>query len=125
MRILFISLTVLAVMLLSNCGGSEPEVSYVADIQPILQRHCMECHIAGGSGYEASRLGMASYEELMKGTRYGAVVLPGDNLSSVLVMLIEGRADPSIDMPHGDRLPLEQAEIETIRRWVDQGAPDN
>ncbi len=112
-------------MLLSHCGGSEPEVSYAADIQPILQRHCMECHIAGGSGYEASGLGMASYQELMNGTRYGAVVLPGDNLSSVLVMLIEGRADPSINMPHGDRAPLMQAEIEMIRRWVDQGAPNN
>ncbi len=125
MRILFIPLTVIVVIFLSNCGGSKPEVSYAADIQPILRRHCMECHIAGGPGYEASGLGMASYEELMNGTRYGAVVLPGDNLGSVLVMLIEGRADPSINMPHGDRAPLMQAEIEMIRRWVDQGAPNN
>ena len=125
MRKLFIPLAVLAVMLLSHCGGGKPEVSYAADIQPILQRHCIECHIAGGPGYEASGLGMASYQELMNGTRYGTVVLPGDNLGSVLVMLIEGRADPSINMPHGDRPPLKQAEIETVRRWVEQGARNN
>jgi hypothetical protein len=39
-------------------------------------------------------------------------------------MLVEGRASPSMRMPHGrDRLDAEH--IETLRRWVDSGAPDN
>ena len=121
----FIPLAIFAVLLLSNCGRSEPEVSYAADVQPILQQACVECHVDGGSGYAASGFGMASYEELMNGTRYGPVILPGDSLSSVMMMLIEGRADPSINMPHGDRLPLKQAEIDTIKLWVDQGARNN
>jgi len=52
------------------------------------------------------------------------VVLAGDADSSVLVQLIEGRADPSLKMPHGDE-PLYHGEIETIRLWVSQGAADN
>ena len=55
---------------------------------------------------------------------FGPVVLAGDADSSVLVQLIEGRADPSLKMPHGDE-PLYQGEIETIRLWVSQGAADN
>ena len=46
-------------------------------------------------------------------------------LASVLVMLIDGRADPSLEMPHGDAKPLDAAEIETIRRWVEQGAKND
>jgi hypothetical protein len=61
----------------------------------------------------------------MKGTSFGPVVLPGDPLTSVLVMVIEGRADPSINMPHGGANPLTQQQILTIRRWVEQGAKNN
>ena len=79
----------------------------------------------GQAGYVVSGFELRDYETLMKGTQYGPVVLPGDPLTSVLVMLIEGRADPSLRMPHGDAKPLERAEIETIRRWVEQGAKNN
>jgi uncharacterized membrane protein len=61
----------------------------------------------------------------MKGTKFGQVVIPGDPLTSVLVMLIEGRADPSLKMPHGGAKPLTNDEIKTIRRWVKQGARNN
>jgi uncharacterized membrane protein len=46
-------------------------------------------------------------------------------LTSVLVMLIEGRADPAIKMPHGGAAPLTDTEIKTIRAWVQQGAHNN
>ena len=40
--------------------------------------------------------------------------------------LIEGRpgVDPSIQMPHG-KTKLTEAELTTIRKWVDQGAKNN
>ena len=79
----------------------------------------------GQAGYVVSGFELAGYESLMKGTRFGPVVLPGDPMTSVLVMLIEGRVDPSIRMPHGEGPPLSEAEILTIRRWVEQGARDN
>ena len=40
-------------------------------------------------------------------------------------MLIEGRVDPSIRMPHGGQAPLTAEEIGTIRNWVEQGAKNN
>jgi hypothetical protein len=110
---------------LSACQPSAREVSYSRDVTPILERHCKSCHMPGQAGYVVSGFELRDYETLMKGTQYGPVVLPGDPLTSVLVMLIEGRADPSLRMPHGDAKPLDRAEIEIIRRWVEQGARNN
>ena len=66
-----------------------------------------------------------SYNGVMQGTQYGPVVLPGDPDSSVLNQLVEGRADPSLTMPHGDREKLYAAEKEILRNWVGQGAKNN
>lgn len=113
------------VALLGGCGKSAEKVSFSADVQPILERRCAACHEPGQPGYEASGLRMNSYAALMEGTRYGPVVLPGDAMSSVLIMLVEGRADPSLKMPHGDARPPTSDEVMTLRTWVEQGAPEN
>ena len=115
----------LGALLLGACSKAEPEVSYSADVQPLLASRCGGCHTPGQAGYESSGLSTVSYEALMKGTRFGAVVIPGDALTSALTMLIEGRADPSIRMPHGDLPPLSAAEQLIVRKWVEQGARNN
>ena len=116
------SLLVSSALLLAACG--EKEISYKADIQPILQQYCVECHAEGGKGYEKSGLLLTNYEGVMKGTRFGSIIKPGDALSSTLIMLVEGRADPSIKMPHGkESLPKEK--IELLKQWVKQGAKNN
>ena len=109
---------------LAGCMG-EGAVSYSAEIKPILVANCQSCHERGGSGYEASGFSMANYDDLMKGTKFGPMVIPGDSEGSNLIVLMEGRADPSIAMPHGDAEPVSKAEIDTIRRWIDQGANNN
>jgi hypothetical protein len=102
-----------------------PTVSYQKDVVPILDKHCMSCHVPGQAGYVVSGFELGSYESLMKGTQFGPVVLPHDPLTSVLVMLIEGRVDPALKMPHGDATTPTADEILTIRRWVEQGAKNN
>ena len=62
----------------------------------------------------------------MKGTKMGPVIVPGQSLNSSLNRLIEGRpgVDPSIQMPNG-KVKLPEADLATIRKWVDQGAKNN
>ena len=116
------------IVLLFALGGcapsSEPQVSFGSDVRPILDRYCLECHQPGTAGYEASGYGVTTYAEVMKGTRYGPVVVPGDPFNSNLIILVEGRADPTIAMPHGDTKML-AAEIATLKTWIEQGARDN
>ncbi len=99
-------------------------ISFSADVRPILDKYCLECHVPGGAGFDASGFDMSSYESLMKGGRYGAFVVPGDPLASNLIILVEGRAHPSIRMPHG-REQLDKREIETLKAWVQEGARNN
>jgi hypothetical protein len=116
---------IFALTLLSGCGKeAPPQVSFSNDIKPIIQDHCIECHKPGGKGYEASGLDMRTYEALMKGTKFGPVIKPGDALSSTLMILIDGRADPSINMPHG-RTPLNADQNQKFKAWIDQGAKNN
>ena len=124
-RLAWLPAVALALVATSGCEKSAPVVSYQRDVAPILDKHCKSCHMPGQAGYVVSGFELAGYESLMKGTQFGPVVLPGDPLTSVLVMLIEGRVDPSIKMPHGNAQPLSEAEILTIRNWVEQGAKNN
>jgi Planctomycete cytochrome C len=110
------------VFMLSAC--SPRNVSFRADVQPILKKYCLECHVPGGAGYNASSFDMSSYETVMKGGSFGPFVIPGDPFTSTLNMLVEGRADPSIQMPHG-REKLGDREIEILKVWVQEGARDN
>jgi hypothetical protein len=69
---------------------------------------------------------MDDYDSLMKGTVHGPVIKPGDSFTSALVMLVEGRADPSLRMPHDEKGPAPtQAEIDKVKAWIDQGAKNN
>lgn len=123
----FLFCTLASSLFLAGCDNkpATPQISYAKDIAPILAQHCLECHDQGGAGETASGLLLSSYDGLMKGTKFGPVIKPGDSLSSTLVILVEGRADSSINMPHGDRPPLSKAQTETIRHWIDQGANNN
>ena len=68
---------------------------------------------------------MDSYDGLMKGTDGGPMVIAGDVEGSNMLVLMEGRADPSIAMPHGDLDSASAAEIATIKAWIAQGAKNN
>lgn len=116
-----------ALMLLTLTGcAMEPVMSYREDVDPILQEKCHRCHIPpAGEGYVSSGLSMASYDTLMQGTVFGAVVIPGDSKRSVLNKLTEGRAGDLMRMPHGQAKKLSAEEIEILRLWVNQGALNN
>ena len=115
-------LCLMSLVTLAGCG--QKEVSYKAEVQPILQQYCLECHGEQGEGYQKSGLLMTSYESLMKGTKFGAIVKPGDSLTSAMIMLVEGRAAPAIRMPH-HKSPLPKEKVESLKRWVEQGAKNN
>ena len=112
-------------VLAASAVHAEQGVSYKSDVYPILHDYCLNCDEPGGKGYEASGLDMTTYASLMKGTKYGAVIKPGDRFSSVLVQLIEGRAHPAIKMPFELKGGLPGRKIETIKSWIAQGAKDN
>ncbi|MHB1189015.1 c-type cytochrome domain-containing protein [Thiobacillus sp.] len=119
-RAVLLTLSALAVAALQT-GCGDKALTYQANIKPILEANCVSCHVPGGAGYEKSGLRLDSHEAIMKGTRFGAVVVPGSSVSSTLYRLVSGQADPSIRMPHGSA-SLPDADVATIAAWIDQGA---
>jgi len=111
-------------LLVAACGG-ERAISFSEDVKPILDSYCIECHASGGVGEQASGFNMASYEALMTGTHFGPMIIAGDVEGSNMVVLMEGRADPSISMPHGQQKSISKQDIQTIRLWINQGAKNN
>ena len=119
-------MTLLVLMLIALAGcKSEESVSFSQDVKPIIDKYCIECHQAGGEGLIASGFNLENYTGVMKGTRHGPMVIAGDSAGSNMLVLMEGRADPSISMPHGKMTGASRKELETIRLWIDQGAQDN
>ena len=122
-----VELLILACLLLAavvGCGRQDA-TSFANDVRPILDQYCMDCHRTGEKGDLASGFNMETYKDLMEGTRFGSMIIPGDAQGSNMVILMEGRADPSISMPHGEEKQIAEAEILTIRLWIDQGAKNN
>ena len=107
----------------SVAAAADP-VSFKNHVLVIIDNRCLACHRPGGDGFEKSGLDLRTYASLMKGTKHGPVVVPGDAFVSNLNVLVEGRAAKGIRMPHNQQ-PLSPHEIDIFRRWVDEGARNN
>jgi hypothetical protein len=102
-------------------------VSFSEDILPLFQWRCASCHQRGGQGHEASGLDLTSYAGVMKGTKFGPMVIAGDpNVSNLVVMLDwPSHLSPTIRMPHEKTRRLSICDRDMIRTWIKEGARDN
>jgi Planctomycete cytochrome C len=102
--------------------AQQGHISYAEDIAPIFKGWCVSCHQPGGEGYKASGLDLTTYQSVMKGTKFGPMVIPGQPDNSNLIVLVEGKA--KIRMPYGHK-PLPNCLRNNIWTWIFDGAKDN
>lgn len=88
------------------------EVSYYADIQPIMAAHCVDCHSEGAIG-----------QGLLTDYANVAARAPAIESATKARTMPPWLADGECNDYHGDR-SLSQEQIDTIARWVAQGAPE-
>jgi mono/diheme cytochrome c family protein len=101
--------------LCSAASGQAVAVSYT-DVAPILQARCVVCH----SGPTAPmKLELDSLQNLLKGSRNGAIVQAGDAQASELIKRVKGLSLPR--MPMSGPPFLTEPEIELLERWVASG----
>jgi hypothetical protein len=105
-------------------AAAQEAASFKNDVFPIIELRCLECHVPGGSGYEASGLDLRTYDSLMKGTKFGPVVIPRRAFESNLIAVIDHRTAQEIRMPHNAK-KMSKCERFAIRAWINQGARDN
>ena len=112
------------IMNAQNACAAGEAVSFKEDILPLLKWRCAGCHEPGGAGLEKSGLDLTSYAGVMKGTKFGAMIVPREPESSNLMLLLDWRASPALRMPHGQK-QLSSCDRNSIRTWIRQGAKDN
>ena len=92
------------------------EPSFKNDVFPILRDNCLACHSAQA---KMGQLVMEDYDGLMLGGKSGKPIVPGDSDSSLLIRMLDGRAQPKMPLGGGDLPPRNLA---VLKAWIDAGA---
>ena len=87
---------------------------YATDILPLFQARCVRCH---GGEAPKGELDLSTPAGLRRGGESGPVVAAGKPDESELFAKIRDGS-----MPPDKKNPLVEAEIATIRRWIERGA---
>jgi ankyrin repeat protein len=110
---------ILAGILAGGVGKASPQspndVDFARDVQPILVERCVGCHgpTRQESGYRVDRRSDA-FRGALRPT-----IVPGSSDGSVFYQRVSGTRRGLQMPPTG---PLSSVEMETLRRWIDEGA---
>jgi mono/diheme cytochrome c family protein len=103
--------TACLIMLSAGNSSADQPIDFARDVAPIFQTHCLRCH---GPGKASGDFSIVSADEVFS----DQWLVAGDPEASQLFTLISGDQP---EMPKAGR-PLSQNQVETIRRWIEQGA---
>ena len=121
LRVIFSILFCAAIAAADN--GDLGEVDFARDVRPILSDKCFACH-GPDQATRKSELRLDTPEGALKGGRSGfPALVPGDREESELWALISTEFDEERMPPLDGGKELSDDEIETIGRWIDEGAP--
>jgi hypothetical protein len=108
--------TLSLVLTSSLAAAAEPKTTFVDHVAPIFDESCGHCH---GAADPDGGLDLSSYAALMQGGGSGAVIAPGDPAGSRLLRLVTKAEEPVMPADGGELSP---DAVETLRRWIAQGA---
>jgi Protein of unknown function (DUF1549)/Protein of unknown function (DUF1553)/Planctomycete cytochrome C len=98
-------------------SAADQAVDFARDIRPIFEAACYKCH---GPRIARGQLRLDDKKSALKGGISGAAIIPGDAGKSLLLRRILGEGGEA-RMPMGG-VPLKPAQVDLIRKWIDQGA---
>jgi len=108
------SLFVSALTAPTRAAEPETDFDFAHRLVPILKAHCLECH--GGHRHEGD-VSINTRESILD----AGMAEPGDANDSYLMELVTSD-DPEIRMPK-EKPPLSEADVQTLREWIDAGLP--
>ena len=110
-KVIFLTILVFSVL---NVSSAQENIAQ--EVYAIFQQNCLGCHGKGGAFTEEL---IIEYTELIN----SGTVVPGKPESSELYKRLLGNTDRGQQMPLGQP-PLTFTSINTINRWILNGAPD-
>ncbi len=97
-------------------GPKTAKTTYQEHVAPIFRTRCGSCH---NQDKQKGGLNLDNYGAAMQGGSSGKVVEPGDPDSSTIFLVVSHKEEPKMP-PNSPRIP--DAELETIRKWIEGGA---
>ena len=110
-------LTALAALVVAPSLPAAP-VDYVKEVKPILAQHCYRCH---GASQQKSGMRADTAAFLRTGGDSGPSLVSGKAEASLLIKTVLGTHDDIAQMPY-KKPPLADAQIATLRTWINEGA---
>ncbi|MCX8080994.1 MAG: hypothetical protein N3F09_07150 [Bacteroidia bacterium] len=126
------SIVIVLILALVSCkkdkGKPEDWNGYPFDVGRILITRCATSGCHDSKSYQAAgNLDLSSWDKLFSGTSAGMPVIPYSPEFSYLMYFINSYPDLGLmqepRMPLNDP-PLSREEVNIIRHWIEQGAPD-
>ena len=111
-----IALLVIAFLGLSSFALSQPATELAETARRILQRDCVSCH----GELQTSGLDLRHRETMLEGGRQGPALVPGKAEESLLFLAASHSGE--LKMPP-DKPPLSSQDLDSLREWIDAGAP--
>jgi len=109
-------------MLLAASCAAAP-VDFNREVRPILSDKCYHCHGPDESGRKA-KLRFDTKEGAFREHNGTVVIVPGKSAESELIFRVTSTDTEEVMPPPDSKLGrLTAAEVETLRRWIDEGAP--
>ncbi len=98
------------------------KLDFNRDIRPILSTKCYHCHGAD-EGSRKAKLRLDIRTEALKERKGSIAIVPGKLDQSDLYARITTKDPDEIMPPPKEAHPLTGAEVNTLKRWIEQGAP--
>ena len=102
-----------------SLAGVNPDSFYAQHIHQVFDAKCVTCH---GDSTEKGGLRLDSYDNVMRGGKDGAVIVPGKPDASMLLARVTLTPGDAHFMPAEGRTPLTSDEVSWIRSWIRAGA---
>ena len=106
---------------LMPAGTKEDAAIFGRVIQPVLQNKCVACHSESKSNGD---LRMDTLEALHKGGKTGSALIVKNPSESLMLKRVHLPLEHKEHMPPKGKLQLNEAEIDLITWWIDQGATE-
>jgi hypothetical protein len=101
---------------------AEAAVDYNRDVRPILSKNCFACH-GQDDGHRAAKLRLDRRETALLPRKRGAAIVPGSADKSLLIARAAAEDESERMPPMQSGNALTSAQIATLKRWIDKGAP--
>ncbi len=107
------TLCLLSLLIVSAARGADPP-SFAKDIRPLFDAKCVRCH---GEKVKKADLDLSTPAGVLKGGESGPAVVAGKPEKSLLYEKVHKG-----EMPPAKKDALAAAEVETLRKWIADGA---